>query len=285
MPPSHLDPIFQMAETKHGQMVVLAHDTFISRSLIEYGEWTEGEFELMAQVLSPGDHVIDVGANIGSLTLAFAQKVASDGKVASGHVFAFEPQPRIFQLLATNCVLNNCINARLFNMGAGAEPGSLTISEIGYEAEINYGALSLATLAAAGAAPSAPATRQVPIIRLDDVYDRDRLKLIKIDVEGMELEVLRGASRLLRDFRPVLYIENEFAENSPELVRFVMESGYVSWWHIAPCYNPGNVNGRTDNMFGTAACVNMLCVPQERAGEINGLEKIEDADTHPRKGV
>jgi hypothetical protein len=57
--------IYEMAETRHGQMVVLSHDTYISRSLIEYGEWTESEFELMAQALRPGDHVIDVGANIG----------------------------------------------------------------------------------------------------------------------------------------------------------------------------------------------------------------------------
>jgi FkbM family methyltransferase len=279
-----VNSIFQMTETKHGQMVVLAHDTFISRSLIEYGEWTESEFELMAQAIGPGDHVIDVGANIGSLTLAFAQKVASDGTRPSGHVFAFEPQPRIFQLLATNCVLNGCTNARLFNMGAGEAPGQITISEIGYDTDINYGALSLSTLEQAGAAASAPATRIVPIVRLDDVYDRDTLKLIKIDVEGMELEVLKGASRLLTEMRPVLYIENEFADKSPALVRHVWEAGYVAWWHIAACYNPGNVRGRTDNIFGTASCVNMLCIPKERAGEINGLDKIEDADTHPRSG-
>ena len=263
-------------------MVVLAHDTYISRSLIEYGEWTESEFVLMAQALNPGDHVIDVGANIGSLTLAFAQKVASDGKVSSGHVFAFEPQPRIFQLLATNCVLNNCVNARLFNMGCGAEPSSITISEIGYENELNYGALSLDTLSQAAAAPNAPAKRNVPIVKLDDVYDRDALKLIKIDVEGMELEVLKGAAGLLKDFRPVLYIENEFADKSPELVRHVWDAGYVAWWHIAACYNPENTNGRKDNIFGAASCVNMLCIPKERAGEINGLEKIKDSDKHPR---
>ena len=278
-----MNPLFQMTETRHGQMVVLSHDTYISRSLIEYGEWTESEFELMAQTLQPGDHVIDVGANIGSLTLAFAQKVASDGKAPSGHVFAFEPQPRIFQLLATNCVLNHATNARLFNMGCGAAPGEIEISEIGYEAEINYGALSLATLNEAANAASAPAKRNVPIVKLDDVYDRDKLKMIKIDVEGMELEVLNGATRLLRDFRPVLYIENEFADKSPALVRKVQESGYEAWWHIAPCFNPQNVRGRKDNIFGTASCVNMLCIPKERAGEINGLEKINDAEKHPRK--
>ncbi len=277
--------IFEMAETRHGQMVVLSHDTYISRSLIEYGEWTESEFEIMAQALRPGDHVIDVGANIGALTLAFAAKVGSDGKVPAGHVFAFEPQPRLFQLLATNCVLNNATNARLFNAGCGAAAGSLRISEIPYEADVNYGALSLDTLAQAAGAASAPATREVQILRLDDVYDRETLKLIKIDVEGMELEVMKGAQRLLTTMRPLLYVENEFPEKSPALIEALRDLGYEAWWHVAPCFNPANARGRKDDIFGGAGCVNMLCLPKEKAGAINGLQKVGDAMDHPRKAA
>jgi FkbM family methyltransferase len=277
--------IYEMAETRHGQMVVLSHDTYISRSLIEYGEWTESEFELMAQALQPGDHVIDVGANIGALTLAFAAKVASDGKVPAGHVFAFEPQPRIFQLLATNCVLNGATNARLFNAGCGAAPGEMRISEIPYESDVNYGALSLEMLAKAAEAPSAPATRAVPILKLDDVYDRDTLKLIKIDVEGMELDVLKGAERLLTGLRPLLYIENEFPEKSQALLEAIREMGFEAWWHIAPCFNPHNLRGRKDDIFAGAGCVNMLCVPKEKAGAINGLTKVDDVSEHPRKAA
>jgi 16S rRNA A1518/A1519 N6-dimethyltransferase RsmA/KsgA/DIM1 with predicted DNA glycosylase/AP lyase activity len=84
--------MIEITETKHGQMVVLSNDTFISRSLIEYGEWTEAEFTVMAQALQPGDHVVDIGANLGALTVAFARKVAPGGMV-----YAFEPQPRIFR--------------------------------------------------------------------------------------------------------------------------------------------------------------------------------------------
>jgi FkbM family methyltransferase len=274
-----------MAETRHGQMVVLSHDTYISRSLIEYGEWTESEFEIMAQALAPGDHIIDVGANIGALTLAFAAKVASDGKVPAGHVFAFEPQPRIFQLLATNCVLNHATNARLFHAGCGATTGEIRISEIPYEVDVNYGALSLETLSKAAEAMSAPATRTVPILKLDDVFDRDTLKLIKIDVEGMELDVLKGAEQLITKLRPILYIENEFADKSPAILEALRDLGYESWWHIAACYNPGNMRGRKDNIFGTASCVNMLCLPKESAGTINGLTKVTDISEHPRKAA
>ncbi len=55
----------------------------------------------------------------------------------------------------------------------------------------------------------------MPIVRLDDVYDRDTLKLIKIDVEGMELEVMKGAERIISTLRPILYVENEFRKNRP----------------------------------------------------------------------
>ncbi len=96
-------------------MVVLSHDNYISRSLINYGEWTEQEMAAMAQVVQPGDIVADIGANVGSVTIPLALKAG-----AAGCVYAFEPQPRIFQLLATNTVLTGSTNARLFHAGCGA---------------------------------------------------------------------------------------------------------------------------------------------------------------------
>jgi FkbM family methyltransferase len=200
-------------------------------------------------------------------------------------VFAFEPQPRIFQLLATNCVLNQALNARLFHAACGSTPGKIEISEIGYEQEINYGALELELLARAAAAPSAPARREVPLVRLDDCFDRDALKLIKIDVEGMEREVLEGAGRIVSAFRPVLYVENEHPNKSPALIQTLWDMGYEAWWHHTACFNPANYRGRADNLFGNASCLNMLCVPRERAGAIDGLAKVTDREAHPRRAA
>lgn len=275
--------IFEMTETKHGRMVVLAHDTYISRSLVEYGEWTESEFDLMRQALVPGDVVIDVGANIGALTLPFANAVGP-----TGQVFAFEPQPRIFQLLATNCVLNDLTNVRLFNVGCAAAPGSMDLAELTYMADYNYGALKmgqLAEVASSNRDAAGAMMRRTPLVTLDETFDGDRLKLIKIDVEGMEPEVLRGASGIINRFRPALYVENEFPDSSAELIGTLQGLGYDAYWHIAPCFNPQNSRGRKDNIFGPVSCVNMLCVPAERGSTMNGLSKVGHIDEHPRKAA
>ncbi|MGL4976146.1 MAG: FkbM family methyltransferase [Bosea sp. (in: a-proteobacteria)] len=275
--------LFTITQTRHGQMVVLTNDTYISRSLIEYGEWTETEFELMAQVLQPGDNVIDVGANIGSLTVPIAKTIGP-----SGHVFAFEPQPRIFQVLAANCVLNHATNARLFHAGAGSVAGEIEIAEISYSAQHNYGAIPLEQLAEAARINAGDATRmsrKVPIVTIDEVYDLPTLKFIKIDVEGMEVDVLKGAKATISKMRPALYIENEFPDRSPELIATVRELGYEAYWHIAPCFNPNNARGRKDDVFGGVSCVNMLCVPAEKAGTIDGLPRVGEIDEHPRKAA
>ncbi|MGL4323936.1 MAG: FkbM family methyltransferase [Beijerinckiaceae bacterium] len=279
-----MSDLFTITDTRHGQMVVLSHDNYIGRSLIEYGEWTEQEFDVMAQALRPGDVVADIGANVGSITIPMALKVG-----AEGCVYSFEPQPRIFQLLAANTVLTGATNARLFHAGCSAEAGSVDIPEIGYQKEFNYGALKLADLSSMAAEMRAQQSqvmvRRVPLVRFDDVFDHDRLKLMKIDVEGMEIDVLRGAQKSIERFRPVLYVENEFADLSPALVGALFDLGYDAWWHMASCFNPANFRGRKDNIFGSAGCLNMLCVPKENAATINGLTKLQSVDEHPRRAA
>lgn len=279
-----MSDLFTITDTRHGQMVVLSQDNYIGRSLIEYGEWTEQEFDVMAQAVKPGDVVADIGANVGSITIPLALKVGS-----AGCVYAFEPQPRIFQLLATNTVLTGATNARLFHAGCGAQSGNVDIPEIGYQKEFNYGALKLADLDAMAAQMRTESResiiRRVPIVRFDDVFDHKRLKLMKIDVEGMEVDVLKGAQKSIEQYRPVLYVENEFADRSPELLTALFDLGYDAWWHLASCYNPNNFRGRTDNIFGNAGCLNMLCLPRESQAIINGMTKVGSIHEHPRRAA
>jgi FkbM family methyltransferase len=273
--------LFQMTETKHGRMAVLSNDTYVSRSLIEYGEWTEAEFDLLSQFLRPADNVIDVGANVGSLTIPFAKRVLP------GTVYAFEPQPRIFQLLSTNCVLNEAMNTRLYNAGCAHKSGQIEIAEPAYGAPRNYAALKLGELANSVTTGRSRdenlMTRQVPIMRLDDVVQHKTIKLVKIDVEGMETQVLEGARRLINELRPVLYVENETPDGSPDLIKAVFDLGYEAYWHISPCFNPANFRGRKDNIFGKIVCVNMLCIARGKPYSIVGLPKIKSIDEHPRK--
>ena len=107
---SEIDPIFQndytiLKECKHGFFLFNKNDNFIGRSLDIYGEWCEGELATLFQVLKPGHLVIDVGANIGTHTIPFANKVTQ-----TGLVLAFEPQRQVFGYLAANVSLNNLLH-------------------------------------------------------------------------------------------------------------------------------------------------------------------------------
>src|SRR5262245_6719786 len=114
-----LEPSIRLVETRHGAFFVLETDTFISRSLIEYGEWTKGEVEILRRLVRPDDNVLDIGANIGCHTIPLAKAIRQNGLV-----LAFEPQPKLFQLLASNVTVNGLANARLHNAACGDADGT-----------------------------------------------------------------------------------------------------------------------------------------------------------------
>lgn len=136
---------------------------------------------------------VDIGANVGAVTLALAKLVG-----AQGRVYAIEPGPPNLLRLRANCELNPELTARLeiVAAGAGAEEGELWWAE-------ESGNPGNALLGSQG-------SHRIPVITLDEfVLKRgmNRLDFIKIDVEGMELEVLKGAEHTLQRFHPVLYFE------------------------------------------------------------------------------
>ena len=80
-------PVFPRAETPFGQMFTLQGDTVIGRSLRLYGEFAGDEVDSILALARPGDHVLDLGANIGFHTLALARTIGPEGRVT-----AVEPQ-------------------------------------------------------------------------------------------------------------------------------------------------------------------------------------------------
>ena len=272
----------RLVEGRHGHFFVLSTDTYIGRSLAAYGEWTESEFSVIRRLLKAGDNVIDIGANIGSHTVPLAKLVAPGGLV-----LAFEPQPRIFQLLAANVTINGLSNVRLYQFGCSDQPGSIRFPDLNYNANNNYGGVKLTAFppATGNGRETTPPDRSyaIQLVTLDDTCDIDRVALIKIDVEGMELSVLRGADRIIRRLRPVLFVENEFAENSEPLLQHLSALEYDLYWHVASIFDPRNFRGNAENLFANIACVNVLCIPRERKIEIRGLRKIANLAEHPRR--
>ena len=86
---------------RDGWMVYNKNDTYIGKSIKEYGEWSQGEIDFCKQILNPSDIVIEVGSNIGSHTLALSKIVNQ------GVVYAFEPQNVVFQNLCANISINS----------------------------------------------------------------------------------------------------------------------------------------------------------------------------------
>ncbi len=243
---------------RYGTMMYPRRDRYIGRSFTEYGEYSEGEVELFRQCLQLGDVALDIGANLGAHTLALAQIVGPGGAV-----FAFEPQRVLFQILCGNVALNEIPNVHALPVALGRAAGRAKVPALDYRVAGNFGGVSLA--GADG--------EDVPVLPLDQL-EVTRVKLIKIDVEGMELDVLAGAKATLARCHPILYVENDRAEKAEPLVALLQENGYRMWWHTPQLYNPANFLGNPHNVFGNVASFNMLCLPREMATRVQGLTEI-----------
>jgi hypothetical protein len=139
----------------------------------------------------------------------------------------------------------------------------------------NFGAVSLE-------AAGSDRHEKVKVRRLDDVLPSGAVHFIKIDVEGMEREVIEGGRRLIEREKPILYVENDRAEKSVALVSLIQDCGYRLWWHIPALFNPDNFFKVKENLYGDTASFNMLCVHSSRTMQIEGLQEILSShERHP----
>jgi FkbM family methyltransferase len=264
------DSMLAVGQCRHGPMMYLRRDAYVGRSFHEYGEFSEGEVELFRSVLRPGDVALDIGANLGAHTIPIARLVGP-----TGFVFAFEPQRILFHILCGNVALNELINVKAFPLALAREPGQTRVMPLDYAGPNNFGGVSLG-----GAQGEA-----VPVATLDQI-GLPKARFIKIDVEGMELEVLLGAKATLARDRPILYVENDRLEKSEALVTQLLADGYRMWWHVPPLFNPSNFRNKTENVFGGIRSFNMLCVPRETPTQLEGFQEIakpQDASDLLRK--
>ena len=252
------DSALAIRRCRYGTMMYLRQDIYVGRSLTEYGEYSEGEVDVFRQCLRPGDVALDIGANLGAHTLPLAQLVGP-----TGAVHAFEPQRILFQILCGNVALNELPHVRTLPFALGRVPGGTKLPALDYRGANNFGGISL------GAAHG----EDVVVVTLDQV-GLQRVRLIKIDVEGMEVDVLAGGKATLARCRPILYVENDRAEKAEALVAQLQEYGYRMWWHTPPLYNPANFLANPQNVFGNIVSFNMLCLPREMATQVDGMPEI-----------
>lgn len=258
-----------LATTRYGTFLYNRNDLYIGRSIELYGEVNELEVQLLRALCGPGDIVLDIGANIGSHTVPLAQHVGPKGRV-----FAFEPQRVVFQTLCANVAINSLTNVECHWAAFGSSRGTVRIPEIDYTRPSNFGALELSKLSTG---------RPVQQVTLDDFTALARVDVVKIDVEGMEEQVLRGGGAFFRKFRPMLYVENDRVEKSAALIAFLWELRYRLFWHLPSFYNPENFRSEKNNVFPHLIASNMLCFPGEVRITAPGAQEIVDVNDHPTK--
>ncbi len=230
-------------------MVYNANDLYIGRSLELYGEWSEGEIALFRKVLQPGHIVVEVGANIRAHTVFLAQAVG-----AQGFVWAFEPQRIVFQTLCANLAFNSIPNVDARNVAVGDVPGEIMVPTLDYNQPNNFGGVALGYFRTGAV---------VPVITLDSL-NLPRCDFLKIDVEGMELAVLKGAEATIARCQPLLYVENDRADKSTRLIEAIAAMGYRMFWHEPAMFQADNFLGNSENIFADAISLNMVCIPKTR---------------------
>lgn len=240
-------------------MLYLAADTVIGRALREYGEFAESENQVMASLLRPGDTVVDVGANIGTVTLALAGKVGPGGVV-----HAFEPQRFVFTVLCANLALNGLTNVHPHRAALGRAPGRIAVPAMPPDQAHNFGAVSLG------------AGEPVALETIDSL-GLETCRLIKLDVEGMEYDVLLGAGQTIGRCHPAVYFEAKKNEGTRRSIAWLKERGYRLHWHFAAFFSAGNLRGRKDNVFGNTGDINALALPAGSAIEAR-LPRIDGPD-------
>lgn len=161
------------------------------------------ETRLLGELLSSGDIFIDVGAHIGWFTTAAARHVGE-----AGQVIACEPYPPNMAILKGNLARNNCKNVRVVEAALGSQQGTISLAKAGGDS----GGVTALGWAWDGRV-------EVPMTTLDDITSGlGAVALVKIDVEGWEANVLRGAARTLTQTKSVLI------EINPEALRKVGSS-------------------------------------------------------------
>ena len=259
----------QLINGRHGVFLVNPFDIYVGRAIALYGEYGEHEVQLFSQFVRSGDTVIEVGANIGAQTVPLAKQVGP-----TGSIYAFEPQPVIFQNLCANISLNSLLNVHTYPLAAGSAAGKAVLPVVDYTKPGNFGGIELVGQGQGSC---------VSVVRLDDEFDEHaKVRLLKIDVEGWELSVLKGASGLIARNRPLLYLENDRIDNSQLLIEYIKALNYRIWWHVPYLYNAENFFSNSHNEYPDIASINMLAIPVEGCVfNMENAKEVIDSHWHP----
>lgn len=228
----------KVVEGRWGRVKFFLKDEYVGRSLYNYGEYGPDETE---KIIALADGLcLDIGANIGCISQALV--------VSGMPVIAFEPQPEVFKVLDENVVCEK------YNVALGGEIGVAKMPKVYYSAKGNFGGLGIG-------AKSIYGSYDVPVRTLDS-FELQDVGFMKIDVEGFELEVLRGGRETINRCKPIMYIEDDRIDKRKALRAAIVELGYTIEEHYPALYRENNFFGLKKNIWDMEyASHNLICMP------------------------
>jgi FkbM family methyltransferase len=237
--------------------VKLRLDEHMQSQIFWYGYYSRDIVLLMNRILQPRMVVLDVGANIGEITMAAAQRVGSNG-----HVYSFEPMTPLYSRLTEHLGMNGMNQVTPIAKGLSDRIGTATIfsAEAPFEDGTRHDGLGTLYPTASRSV----AAGDIELTTLDEFCSSSnitRIDLVKIDVEGAELAVLKGGLTSIARFQPFLIVEvqTETAQDagykSEDIISLLKSMGYTFF-----------VIGRKARLrplgeAGLASFQNVLCVP------------------------
>lgn len=225
-----------------GKCYYFRQDAYIGQSLLNYGEYNPDETECIVALAAKAGRdklVLDIGANIGVISQAL--------EYHGFKVEAFEPQREVHALLKKN------IQGPAHNVALGAAAGSATMPKVDYAKPNNFGGIAIGMASAEG-------TIEVELRTLDS-YNFQNVGVIKIDVEGFEEQVLRGGVETIQRCKPFLYLEDDRADKSASLHKYLKELGYQFQAHNPALYRENNFFAQKVNVWGkNFVSKNIVCV-------------------------
>jgi len=230
--------------------------------MILRGHFERAESQFVESFLKPGMTVLDIGAHHGYYSLLASQKVGPTGRV-----IAFEPSPRERAHLIEHLRINSCTNTRVEPSAVGETAGFSELYVVNGK-ETGFNSLRPPEVS------EATTTTQVQVIRLADYLEQNQIPVvdfIKLDVEGGELGVLKGAGRFLdRSPRPVILCEVDDARTRPwgyaarEVLEYLEKRGFQ--WFLPQ--QAGRLGALPVDRAALAG--NFVAVPEEKRETVLG---------------
>lgn len=211
---------FILGSTNHGTMIINRNDFNHTQNgaygvgiqILTNSSYDQQEVNLAIRLIEKrrkyfkdGVVALDCGANIGVHTIEWAKKMTGWGEV-----YSFEAQEKIYYALAGNIALNNCFNVTAKHVALGSANGNIAIPQLDYNQPSSFGSFELEEKANnefIGQKIDYQNTKKIEMISIDSL-NLKRIDFIKVDVEGMEEKVLKGANKSIENLLPILLIEH-----------------------------------------------------------------------------